>query len=92
MLDFSYLSDQKGCKPSLVLSDKKVQLLEQAFIYLKQKTGIMIDAYGRTRIYPNHQKILINLLQKHNDSEIKKLVMLLKQAVSEDEVIIADGD
>ncbi|MCO6536782.1 MAG: hypothetical protein J6569_05130 [Gilliamella sp.] len=92
MLDFSYLSDQKDSKPSLVLSDKKVQLLEQAFIDLKRKTGIMIDVYGRNRIYPDHQKILINLLQKHNDSEIQKLIMLLKQAVSEDEVIIADGD
>ncbi|WP_218056254.1 hypothetical protein [Gilliamella sp. App6-5] len=47
MLDFSYLSDQNGSKPSVILSDKKVQLLEQAFIDLKQKTGIIIDAYGR---------------------------------------------
>ncbi|MWP63131.1 hypothetical protein [Gilliamella sp. Pas-s25] len=75
MLDFSYLSDQNGSKPSVVLSDKKIQLLEQAFIDLKQKTGIIIDAYGRCRIYPNHQRILINLLQKHHDNEIQKLVM-----------------
>ncbi|OCG19405.1 hypothetical protein A9G29_03295 [Gilliamella sp. Fer2-1] len=92
MLDFSYLSDQDGSKSSLVLNDKKAQLLDHAFTYLRQKTGIMIDPYGQTRIYPDHQKILINLLHQHNDSEIQKLVLLFKQASSEDEIILADGD
>ncbi|PIT15212.1 hypothetical protein [Snodgrassella alvi] len=92
MLDFSYLSDTDGSKPSLTLDYKTTQLLNDAFLYLKEKTGIYIDPYGKTRIYPDHQRILINYLVKNKDNEIKKLVAFLSEAISKDEVIIADGD
>ncbi|AWQ48547.1 hypothetical protein WCU37_15320 [Serratia marcescens] len=92
MLDFSYLSDTDGSKPSVILNDKKVQLIESSLLYLKGKTGVYVDPYGKTRIYPDHQKILISHLLDNKDEDIKKLVSLFIEAVSLDEVIIADGD
>ena len=92
MLNFSYLSDTDGSKPSLLLSDKNIESLNDAFFYLEKKTGIYIDPYGTTKVHPDHQKILINYLSNNKDNEIKKLLAYLKEAVSQDEVILADGD
>ena len=92
MLNFSYLSNTDGSKPSLLLSDKSVELLNDALFYLEKKTGIYIDPYGTTKVYPDHQKILINYLSNNKDNEIKKLLAYFRKAVSQDEVILADGD
>jgi hypothetical protein len=92
MLNFSYLSNTDGSKPSLLLSDKSVELLNDALFYLEKKTGIYIDPYGTTKVYPDHQKILIKYLSNNKDDEIKKLLAYFREAVSQDEIILADGD
>lgn len=92
MIDFSYLSDNDGSKPSLILHDKTIKKLETYFLLLKAKTGIYIDPYGKTRIYPDHQKILINCLVNIKDKEVINFVEFLTKAINENEVIIADGD
>ena len=92
MLNFSYLSDTDGSKPSLFLNDKSAELLNDAFLYLEKKTGIYIDPYGTTKVYPDHQKILINYLLDNENNEIKKLLAYFREAISQDEVILADGD
>ena len=92
MLNFSYLSDTDGSKPSVVLNDKNVELLTDAFFHLEKKTGIYIDPYGTTKVYPDHQKILINYLSNNNDNEIKELLVYFKEAISQDEIILAEGD
>lgn len=92
MLNFSYLSDTDESKPSLLLSDKSIELLNDALFYLEKKTGIYIDPYGTSKVYPGHQKILINYLSNNKDNEIKKILAYLREAVSQDEVILADGD
>ena len=92
MLYLSYISDTDGGKPSLLLSDKSVKLLDDALFYLEEKTGIYIDPYGTTKVYPDHQKILIKYLSNNKDDEIKKLLAYFREAVSQDEIILADGD
>lgn len=92
MLYLSYISDTDGVKPSLLLSDKIVKLLDDALFYLEEKTGIYINPYGTTKVYPDHQKILINYLSNNKDDEIKKLLAYFREAVSQDEIILADGD
>lgn len=92
MLYLSYISDTDGGKPSLLLSDKSVELLGDALFYLEEKTGIYINPYGTTKVYPDHQKILINYLSNNKDDEIKKLLAYFREAVSQDEIILADGD
>ncbi|EOV8837311.1 hypothetical protein ACNY9Y_004392 [Cronobacter dublinensis] len=93
MLDLSYLSDDIGNGPSLVLSDRAVRKLEDSFLFLKEKTGVYVDLYGKTRIYPEHQKILIKYLESQNKyDDISAFVAFLLSSISQDEVIIADGD
>lgn len=92
MIDFSYSTDNDGSKPFIVLHDKVIQKLERAFYYLKEQTGIYIDPYGKTRIYPDHQKILINYLINTKDSEVNNFVNFLIKASNENEIIIADGE
>ncbi|AYH04255.1 hypothetical protein [Pectobacterium parmentieri] len=92
MIDFSYLSDNDGSKPSLILHDKAIKKLETYFLLLKEKTGIYIDPYGKTRVYPDHQKILINFLVNIKDEEVINFVEFLTKAINENEVIIAEGD
>lgn len=92
MIDFSYLSDFDGIKPSLILHNNIIKKLENSFCYLKEKTGISIDPYGKTRIYPDHQKILISYLAKSKDSDIINFINFLVKASNENEIIIAEGD
>lgn len=92
MIDFSYLSDKDGSKPSLILHDKVIRKLESYFLLLKEKTGVFIVPYGKTRIYPDHQKILVNCLININDEEVINFVEFLTKAINEHEVIISDGD
>lgn len=92
MLDFSYLSDKRGDKPFLQLSDADVARVHDAFARLREKTGVYIDPYGRTRIYPEHQKILITLLSKDADGSVHLFIDFLKVASEADEVLLADGD
>ncbi|WP_198227976.1 MULTISPECIES: hypothetical protein [unclassified Gilliamella] len=67
-------------------------MLTDAFFHLEKKTGIYIDPYGTTKVYPDHQKILINYLSNNNDNEIKELLVYFREAVSQDEIILAEGD
>jgi hypothetical protein len=92
MLDFPYLSDDEGRKPSFAMDYKTINKIENCFFYLKEKTGIYIDPYGRTRVYPDHQRILINYLKNTKDKEVIDFINFLTIASNEDEVIIADGD
>ncbi|WP_336282325.1 hypothetical protein [Cronobacter dublinensis] len=93
MLDLSYFSDDSGNGPSLILNGRVVRKLEDAFLFLKEKTGVYVDPYGKTRIYPEHQKILIKYLKsKNKDDDITAFVAFLSSSMSQDEVIIADGD
>ncbi|MDX5631119.1 MULTISPECIES: hypothetical protein [unclassified Brenneria] len=92
MLDLSYLSDNDGTKPSLMLNDKIVRKAGSSFLHLKNKTGVYVDPYGKTRIYPDHQKILIDSLADFKDKEIVAFIEYLNEAMKNDEVIIADGD
>jgi hypothetical protein len=92
MLDLSYLSDSDGTKPSLILHDKVLRKIEASFLDLKNKTGIYIDPYGKTRVYPEHQKILIDYLSDFKDEDVVSLVNYLIEARAGNEVIIADGD
>ncbi|KOC91623.1 hypothetical protein [Winslowiella iniecta] len=92
MIDFSYLSDKTGVEPSFIIKDAELNIFEEAFIYLKEKTGIYIDPYSKTRVYPSHQGILIEYFNKSVEKRAKEFVEYLKISQKKDEVLIADGD
>ncbi|ELY4324005.1 hypothetical protein DOX44_003785 [Cronobacter turicensis] len=87
------MSDSIGNGPSLILNDRMVMKLEVLFLFLKEKTGVYVDPYGKTRIYPEHQKILIKYLEsKSKDGDIAAFVEFLVDCIYQDGVIIAYGD
>ncbi|UVK82387.1 hypothetical protein LOY46_23015 [Pseudomonas sichuanensis] len=92
MLDISYLSDDQGDKPSFMIHDRGFKFFEPAFLDLKQKTGVYIDPYGKTRVYPEHQRILINFLTKDSEDKVVGFVCFLRVSAEEGEVLMADGD
>lgn len=92
ILDISYLSDAQGRKPSFIIHDREFKLFESAFWALKQKTGVYIDPYGKTRVYPGHQKILVAFLRGVSDEKVVSFVSFLGASFEEDEVLIAYGD
>ncbi|CAK17895.1 MULTISPECIES: hypothetical protein [Pseudomonas] len=92
MLDISYLSDAQGEKPSFIIHDREFTLFESAFWALKQKTGVYIDPYGKARIYPDHQRILVAFLRGISDEKVVSFVSFLGVSIEEDEVLIAYGD
>lgn len=92
MLDISYLSDEQGDRPCFIIHDREYKFFDSAFLDLKQKTGVYIDSYGKTRVYPEHQRILINFLRKNNEDKVVGFVSFLRVSAEEGEVLIADGD
>lgn len=92
MLDISYLSDNEGHDATFLIMDKEMHLFQDAFITLKQKTGIYIDPYGSTRIYPEHQEILVQHFYAAQHDKIRAFIAFLHVAIQKKEVLIADGD
>ena len=92
MLHIRYLLDVDGNKPFIELNLSEVDFFEEAFSHLKKKTGVFIDPYGDTRIYPDHQRIVIDFLASNKDKTAIKLRDFFKTASDKDEVLFASGD
>jgi len=92
MLHIRYLLDVDGNKPFIELSLSELDFFGEAFNHLKKKTGIFIDPYGDTRIYPDHQRIVIDFLAATKDKRAIKLREFFKVASDRDEVLLASGD
>ena len=56
MLNFSYLSDTDGSKPSLLLSDKNIELLNDAFFYLEKKLEFILILMVQQKFIPTIKK------------------------------------
>ena len=91
-LDFSYLSDKGGIFPKYTLVDRDSSLFEAAFSDLQEKTGVFIDPYGTTRIYPDHQRLLISFLSGSFHPTVRAFVAYLAEAASRDAALLANGD
>ena len=65
--------------------------IEAMINVLRQRTGIFIDPYGDTKLYPSHQKILIAYLEKFPRKNIE-LVNFLKESSALDTIVYCVGD
>ena len=65
--------------------------IEAMINVLRQRTGIFIDPYGDTKLYPSHQKILIAYLEKFPRKNIE-LVNFLKESSALDAIVYCVGD
>jgi hypothetical protein len=93
-LDVFFLSDKKMERCLLSLSKSDVVYLEKYMALLRKKTGVYIDPYGTTRLYPNHGKILFNSIkhQGYINDKIKNFLLILQRAMDENEVLLFEGD
>ncbi len=45
------------------LNDNELEILEFCLVELKQKTGVILDPYGNTKLYQNQINMIIQYLQ-----------------------------
>ena len=65
--------------------------IEAMINVLRQRTGIFIDPYGDTKLYPSHQKSLIAYLEEFPRKNIE-LVNFLKESSALDAIVYCVGD
>lgn len=88
MIEFFYNADSL-IKKIYVNPDE--ENIEAMINVLRQRTGIFIDPYGDTKLYPSHQKILIAYLEKFPRKNIE-LVNFLKESSALDTIVYCVGD
>lgn len=88
MIEFFYNTDSL-IKKIYVNPDE--ENIEAMINVLRQRTGIFIDPYGDTKLYPSHQKILIAYLEKFPRKNIE-LVNFLKESSALDAIVYCVGD
>jgi len=88
MIEVKYLSSP-NCESFTIENEI---LLEDGFNYLKSKTGVYIDPYGTTRLYPEHQQIILDFWNNSNSDEIKFFCKFLTQSIKDKQVLLFVGD
>ena len=88
MIEFFYNTDSL-IKKIYVNPDE--ENIEAMINVLRQRTGIFIDPYGDTKLYPSHQKILIAYLEEFPRKSIE-LVNFLKESSALDAIVYCVGD
>ena len=94
-LDVYYLSDKKMKNCLISLSDVDVKSLGEYICLLKEKTGVYIDPYGTTKLYPAHGLILLKAIladERKIEKNIMNFVGVIEESVNRDDVLIFDGD
>jgi len=90
-----YSSADKKMQHCLVsLSDYDICMLEEGISLLREKTGIYLDPYGTTKLYPDHGKILLNFIikNKKNTKNIVDLLNVIQDHIMKNEILIFEGD
>lgn len=59
--------------------------------YVKKKTGLYIDPYSDTKLYPSHQELIISFLNNYSDTHID-LINFFKGAIELDTIVYCIGD
>ena len=89
-LDYYY--DAPEGRVSGALADADLALCVPAFTILEKKTGVFIDPYGDTRLYPDHARIVLAALPDANAEGILAFRRNLESAVQNRSVIHFLGD
>lgn len=85
-IDFYGLSDVKLTNKLFSLSEIEFDLLESSLSKFEKKTGVLIDAYATTKLYPDHVKLIIEILnieillqEKSKNKDMKRLLDNIKK-------------
>ena len=99
-IGFQWTGESPKDEPSCVLDDRTIELLDPAWAYLADKTGIWIDPYGHSRISPAHAQLLLDGIHDRvmlglegDDAErVAEFRALLNECVREQRSLYAEGD
>jgi len=93
-LDVYSVSDKKMENCLITLSNSDVRLLEMEIYFLKEKTGVYVDLYGTTKLYPDHSKILLEVILKNKKEgkNIINFINVIKESIKQDDVLVFEGD
>ncbi|WP_394239317.1 hypothetical protein [Pseudomonas anguilliseptica] len=90
---------QNGSKEDLIaaLEFELIRLLEPVFDKFKSLTGVRITEYDDVRLYPDHVKLLLDLLRKSAGQllevgEHKKFVLGLQGALTMNSCVMFVGE
>ncbi|WP_378146727.1 hypothetical protein ACFJGV_03010 [Cnuibacter sp. UC19_7] len=65
--------------------------VEAAFEQLRSATGVFIDRYGRSRLYPDHQTMVVRALRGLEQCPAY-FVVFLADAAASGTLILVEGD
>lgn len=97
MLDVYFLTDYDHRQNSSLKKDRRFgldnyDLFKPGFEFLRSKTGVGIDEYGDTRLYPDHQRFLLEYWKDEKNERVRRFASFLLQAINENETLLFIGD
>lgn len=72
-------------------SIKSLNLIETELDLFQKKTGLTIDSYGTTRLYLDHIKLLVELMES-NKNELRNIKSILMNAIENEHGLLIEGD
>lgn len=70
--------------------------IEFVFLHLREKTGVVIDPYGRSRIYRNHVELVISFMTEaingSNSNKRKILFETIAKFETANQGFLTEGD
>lgn len=95
-IDFYDLLDGNRKKILFKISQDDFDEIEFVFSYLKKKTGVYIDAYGKSRIYRDHVEMLVSFMTECMKESSSNKGKILSETITKfktvDKGFLTEGD
>ena len=75
-----------------IIDDKELRFALPAFALLQEKTGIDIDPYGKSRLYPDHARLVLAALADSPQPVLREFRQVLQAAIDNNVVLHFCGD
>ena len=95
-IDFYDLLDANKKKILFEISQDDFDEIEFAFSRLRKKTGVYIDAYGKSRIYRNHVELLVSFMAESMKEATSDKRKILSETIAKFKIVdkgfLTEGD
>jgi hypothetical protein len=95
-IDFYDLLDGNKIKVLFEISQDDFDEIEFVFSYLRKKTGVYIDPYGKSRIYRSHVKLLVSFMSESVKESASNKRKILSETIAKfktvDQGFLTEGD
>ncbi|QEC77673.1 hypothetical protein [Mucilaginibacter ginsenosidivorax] len=95
-IDFYDLLDTNKKKILFEISQDNFAEIEFVFLHLREKTGLYIDAYGKSRIYRSHVDMLVSFMTESMKESASNKRKILSETITKfkivDQGFLTEGD